>query len=301
MLQHQDNGMSIFPGIFPCFVKRPSKKNLSPTADGADLNNPDSILTILATNERWSPGTKSNLLQAYKSYARWKRIDLSNVELPRFKRATQMPWYPKETLLDQLIAGAGWKTGAFCQLLKETGARTIEAARLRWIDVDNEAKLISLRNPAKGGLPRQIQVSEKCIQMLARQPRNGDYVFGKDPETIRRQMRKNFHWARGHIAAKTANRDLLRIHLHTFRHFFGTKLYLQIGDLRYVQKKMGHRSITSTAIYENSEPNQNVETYTVKAVTTREEAEKLIALGYEFHYHAPDGVDVFRKRVTGID
>ena len=49
------------------------------------------------------------------------------------------------------------------------------------------------------------------------------------------------------------------------------------------------------------EPNQNVETYTVKAVTTREEAEKLIALGYEFHYHAPDGVDVFRKRVTGLD
>jgi hypothetical protein len=44
-----------------------------------------------------------------------------------------------------------------------------------------------------------------------------------------------------------------------------------------------------------------VETYTVKAVTTREEAEKLMALGYEFHYHTQDEVDLFRKKVIGLD
>lgn len=64
---------------------------------------------------------------------------------------------------------------------------------------------------------------------------------------------------------------------------------------------MGHRSITSTTIYENSEPNQDVETYTVKAITTKEEAERLIALGYESHYRTPDGVDLFRKKVIGLD
>ena len=137
--------------------------------------------------------------------------------------------------------------------------------------------------------------------MLNRQPHKSDYVFGKDPEYIRRRMRANFHWARGHIAAKTANGDFLRVHLHTFRHFFATKLYLQTRDIRYVQKKMGHRSITSTTIYENSEPNQDVETYTVKAVTSRGEAENLIALGYEFHYRTQDGVDLFGKKVIGLD
>jgi len=137
--------------------------------------------------------------------------------------------------------------------------------------------------------------------MLNMQPHKSEYMFGKDPERIRKRMRANFHWARGYIAAKTANKDLTRIHLHTFRHFFATRLYLQTRDIRYVQKKMGHRSITSTTIYENSEPNQNVETYTVKAVTTREEAEKLMALGYEFNYHTQDGVDLFRKRVIGLD
>ncbi|MFP3985195.1 MAG: tyrosine-type recombinase/integrase [Candidatus Bathyarchaeia archaeon] len=239
--------------------------------------------------------------QAYKSYAKWKKIDLSTIDLPKFKRHTTQPYIPKETLLDQLISGAGWKTGAFLMLLKSTGARTIEAARLKWSDIDKANRLITIRNPAKNGLPRQIRVSEKCIQMLDRLPRKFEYVFGEDPKRIRKRMRSNFHWARGYIAAKTANKDLLRIHLYTFRHFFATKLYLQTRDIPYVQKKMGHRSITSTTIYENSEPNMDIETYTVKAVTSREEAEKLMALGYEFHYHTQDGVDLFRKKVTGLD
>ena len=268
---------------------------------GANLNDPDSILAVLAINKTWKPGTKSSLFQAYKAYAKWKKIDLSGLELPHFRAGVEQPYVPKESQLDQLVAGSGWKTGAFLQLLKESGARTKEAACLQWSDIDAEGHIVTIRNPAKNGLPRQIHVSEKCIQMLNRQPQKTEYVFGKDPECIRKRMRANFHWARSYIAAKTANKDLAKIHLHTFRHFFATKLYLQTRDIRYVQKKMGHRSITSTTIYENSEPNQDVETYTVKAVTTREEAEKLMTLGYEFHYRTEDGVGLFRKKVVGLD
>ena len=240
-----------------------------------------------------------NLLYAYKSFAKWKKIDLSNVELPKYKTDCKFPYVPKERLLDQLIAGAGWKTGAFIQLLKETGARTIEAARLKWSDIDAENRFITIRNPAKNGLPRQIRVSEKCIEMLNRQPRNGEHVFGKNPKHIRKRMRANFHWARGHISAKTANKELLKVHLHSFRHFFATKLYLQTRDIRYVQKKMGHRSITSTTIYENSEPNQEVEQYTIKAVASKKEAIKLGELGYE-PFDTIDGVKLYRKRVIDV-
>lgn len=131
---------------------------------------------------------------------------------------------------------------------------------------------VAIRNPAKNGMSRQIHVSEKCIDMLNKQPHTGEYLFGKDPERIRKRRRANFHWARGHIASKTANKDLMMIHLHTFRHFFATKPYLQTRDIRSVQKKMGHRFITRTTIYENSEPNQDIETFMVKAVTSKEEA-----------------------------
>jgi site-specific recombinase XerD len=129
--------------------------------------------------------------------------------------------------------------------------------------------------------------------------RNGEYIFGKNSNHIRKRMRANFSWARAHIAAKTANKNLLKIHLHTFRHFFATKLYVQTRDIRYVQKKMGHRSITSTTIYENSEPNQEVEQYIIKAVATKEEAIKLGKLGYA-PFDSVDGVKLYRKRLIEI-
>jgi integrase len=79
----------------------------------------------------------------------WKKIDLSTIDLLKFKRHTEQPYVPKEGQLDQLIAGAGWKTGAFCQMLKETGARTIEAAGLKWSDIDSSGHVVSIRNAAK--------------------------------------------------------------------------------------------------------------------------------------------------------
>ncbi len=158
--------------------------------NGAELTNPDSILTVLASHEKWGSGYKKNLLQAYKAYAKWKKISLQDIELPKFRTRHNAPFVPKESQLDQLIAGSGWKTGAFLQLLKETGARTKEAASLQWSDIDTTNHKVTARNPAKNGLPRQIHVSEKCIEMIKRQPHNGDYVFGKDPENIRKRMRK---------------------------------------------------------------------------------------------------------------
>ena len=52
---------------------------------------------------------------------------------------------------------------------------------------------------------------------------------------------------------------------------------------------------------ENSAPDQNVETHTVKSVNSKEEATKLIALGYEFHYRTADGVDLLRNKVIGLE
>ena len=83
-----------------------------------------------------------------------------------------------------------------------------------------------------------------------------------------------------HVAVKTANKNLLRIHLHTFRDF--------------------HRSITSTTVYENSDVNAEVEQYTIKAVASKEEAIKLGELGYE-PFDEIDGVRLYRKRCIGLD
>jgi integrase len=263
---------------------------------GAELSSPDSILSVLALNDKWSQGYKANLLQAFKSYAKWMKIPVT-IDLPKFRCKNDQGYVPPETNLDQLIAGAGPKTGAFLQLLKETGARTIEASRLQWTDIDPSG-FITIRNPAKDGLPRRLRVSEKCIAMLMRQPHDFEYVFGQNPEVITKQMRKNFDWARGHIIGKTSNRDLRKIHLHTFRHYFATRHYLRTQNIRDTQKALGHRSITSTTIYENSLPNQDVETYISKVAWTDEEKIKLLNLGFEYAgLNTTDGHPIMRKKV----
>jgi hypothetical protein len=47
------------------------------------------------------------------------------------------------------------------------------------------------------------------------------------------------------------------------------------------------------------EPNQEVEQYTIKAVTSKEEAIQLGELGYE-PFDAVDGVKLYRKRLIGV-
>jgi len=257
---------------------------------GADLFNPESVKEAVAF-AKTSDGTKHNRIVAYRTFCKFTKIDCG--ELPKYSRNETSLYVPKESKLDILIAGAGWKTGAFLQLLKETGARTVEASRLKWEDVDTENKLILIANPAKKGKPRTLKVSEKCIEMLMRLPKKNKYVFG---ENARKRMRSNFSWTRKHIAMKTANKNLLRIHLRTFRHFFGTKLYLQTRDICFVQKKLGHRSITSTTVYENSDAREEVEQYTIKAVSSKEDAVKLGELGYE-SFDEIDGIKLYRKRL----
>jgi hypothetical protein len=63
------------------------------------------------------------------------------------------------------------------------------------------------------------------------------------------------------------------------------------------QKKIGHRSITSTTMYENNDEVGKVEQYTIKAVSSKEEAVKLEELGFE-PFDEIDGVKLYRRRLV---
>ncbi len=132
--------------------------------------------------------------------------------------------------------------------------------------------------------------------MLILQLQKSDNVLGENAVKL---MRSNYNWARKHIIAMTGNTNLLRITLHSFRHFYAAKLYLQTGNIRFIQKKLGHRSIQSTTIYENSTLSDEVEQYTIKVVSTKEEAQKLGELGFE-PFDEIDGVKLYRKRLVNV-
>jgi integrase len=124
---------------------------------GAELNDVDSVETVLAT-EQWRPATKKELVRVYHSYAKTMDIPWEPIKA---NHEPKQPFIPLESEINDLIAGCGKRTGTFLQCLKDTGARTGGVLRLQWTDVNAQNSTISINDPEKGSQSRTIKVSAK--------------------------------------------------------------------------------------------------------------------------------------------
>jgi site-specific recombinase XerD len=50
-------------------------------------------------------------------------------------------------------------------------------------------------------------------------------------------------------AKKASIKEIERVSPHTLRHTFATRLYLETGKIRIVQKALGHSDLSPTMIY----------------------------------------------------
>ena len=106
--------------------------------------------------------------------------------------------------------------------------------------------------------------------------------------------RARFMVKRKRLATLYKNPRLLQIHFHTFRHWKATTLYHQTKDLLYVQRFLGHRSISNTMLYIQIEEalfGGEAEQYICKVAKTIEEALPLLEQGFT---EASD-VKIYRK------
>lgn len=151
-----------------------------------------------------------------------------------------------------MISGCGRKTATFLQVLKTTGARLGEAAKLEWTDINTINNTIAINNPEKGSRARTIKVPGKTIAMLNALPKTNQYVFSprgsqKPPKT--RSLQTPFARSRKRLARTLQNPRLKQIHFHTFRHWFATMLYAKTRDPLYVKQQLGHKRLENTEIY----------------------------------------------------
>ncbi len=86
---------------------------------GANLYDPETIKAVIA-KQTWSNGRKNNAVDAYSSFL--KMVD-GKWNPPLYQTIRKLPFIPKETEIDQLIAGCSRRMATFLQILKETGAR----------------------------------------------------------------------------------------------------------------------------------------------------------------------------------
>lgn len=243
--------------------------------------------------QKWGNGMKNNAVDAYSSFlkmvgGRW--------EAPKYIVIRKIPFIPKETEIDQLIAGSSKRVATFLQLLKETGARCGEIWQLKWLDVDLESKIITI-TPEKNSNPRVTHLSNKAIEMLQNLPKNyGERVFSLPNKRID-NFSVNFQRQRRKVARKISNPRILQIHFHTLRYWKGTMLYHQQKDMYYVMQRLGHKNFKNTELYVQLDEAlfQGETEYISKVAKSEKEICSLIEAGFEYVTEF-EGAKIFRKR-----
>lgn len=257
-----------------------------------NLEDPDAVALFI--HENWTDhNTRIIAVYAYDAFLKsigktWNK--------PHYKQESKKPFIPTEEELQQALLTGNKTSRAFTQILYETGARTNEAERIEWTDIDYARKKIYIK-ASKNGNDRFITVSDKLLNMLGRLPRkeNQTYIFRKKGRNTRRAC---FRARMKRLAKLTGNKRFRKIHFHTFRHVFALRTYHRVKDTVTVKTLLGHKSLLTTQryielycqIYGTNQSDQ----FVTKIAGTKEERIELIDDGWE--YIKNDGEDwYFRK------
>ncbi|WP_366654484.1 site-specific integrase [Fodinicurvata sp. EGI_FJ10296] len=150
------------------------------------------------------------------------------------------------------------------------GVRVSNARTLTWRQVDLDAAVISFKVKSRrpGGETHTLPISNEIRAILSRERgRHDTYVFtyecaknrhdpkrGKIQKKGERRPFTRDGWRREWRRA-LATADIEDFRFHDLRHTFGTRMLRQTGNLRLVQRLLGHRDIQSTLRYANSDLN----------------------------------------------
>jgi integrase len=162
----------------------------------------------------WASGTKDITIDAYRDYL--NMLGLTEVKLPHIRREEKLPFVPLEEELDAIISSVRTKMATFLRVLKDTGARPIEAWTLKWTDISTTSKCVTI-TPAKYNHARKLGIAEQTLNMLQALPKKSQYVFSSSGQRDRFADELE-HFAINFVKART------RIHSHrltqTFQDFF---------------------------------------------------------------------------------
>jgi len=142
---------------------------------------------------------------------------------------------------------SGLKNMCLVRLMLEAGLRVSEACALKPGDLKMMSCKLEVRE-GKGGKDRVLWISEDLRDLvgkwLERRPA-GEYVFPTrtgaktDPRSVRRMIKT--------YAGKAGIK--WNVTPHTLRHTFATNLLRKTGNIRLVQKALGHSDLSTTMIY----------------------------------------------------
>jgi len=177
-------------------------------------------------------------------------------------RPRKLPEVLTEEEQDRLLnqPNPRWVTGernlALLRLMLDTGLRLSEATELRWKNVDLRTGKIEVKE-GKGGKDRILWCGELTLEWLRswrqRQREEAgerlDHAFtAMSGDTLGNPLDNRYVQDMVPRYAERAGIEK-RVTPHTLRHTFATDLLNETGNIRMVQKALGHAQLSSTMIY----------------------------------------------------
>lgn len=135
------------------------------------------------------------------------------------------------------------------RLMLKTGLRASEAVALRPEHLDMMSGKLTVRE-GKGAKDRTLwfgtDLQDEIERWLDRRPES-DYLFptSKGTQVDTSQLRRSVK----RYAKKAEIAEVERVSPHTLRHTFATRLLQDTGNIRVVQKALGHSDLSTTMIY----------------------------------------------------
>ncbi len=207
---------------------------------------------FLAITKHYAKSTQYTCIKAVQLFYRSNGLS-PPIELTTPKRGRKVPVYLTEDETRRLLetASPNPRNLAIVSVLAYTGIRLSELCSLNTGDLDLQEGTLFVRS-GKGDKDRLVMMSDSCADSLKAYLR--DRGKGKassnalflsrvnrriDPTTVQRLVRR--------ISSEAGIEK--HVTPHVLRHTFATTILRNGGDIRFIQKLLGHSSVATTEIY----------------------------------------------------
>jgi integrase len=212
---------------------------------GLDLDDPRQVFEHI---NRDDVGAKRRgcLYNAYRYYTERYGISLEGFR-PKATKEFKLPFIPSDEMVEKIVSRLHGQTALAVKIAKECGLRRGEALSLKLEDIDLRG-VIRIRTLKKRGKQaiRMVKAPEWLLSQIKAKTSSPDgRIFNLHPKNLQNTLRR----AVKKLAAEEGNLDYLKVHFHSFRHYFATKVYLATKDLVLVKELLGHERIEDTMIY----------------------------------------------------
>jgi site-specific recombinase XerD len=176
--------------------------------------------------------------------------EVKNVKIPE-----KEPLYLSPVEFDRLLESTSdQQLRAIMIFAVCTSMRVGEIVNVRWPDIDTTNRVVHLKNRPdfvlKGKRQRPVPLNDTCLSLLETLDRGSEFLFcnRKGGKLSARWVSERFRRAREKAGFPKG------FHMHSLRHT-GASWLVQAGvPLAYVQRILGHYSITTTEMYVHTAP-----------------------------------------------